>query len=166
MGGGPGPKRTGAICRKVLTALVYPYCKATLRSMALKAVLSDELGNSVNCYRSKRASSAFSWTREQPSHTIHPQECHFCGLVCNFHTMFVIIRHARWKIGATLQIVVFVVHVDKHRSLTHRGYFVACFRALLPKFHVGNIFLLFAEVSFFKATWVASSSYLIAFRSP
>ena len=25
MGGGPGPKRTGAICRKVLTALVHPY---------------------------------------------------------------------------------------------------------------------------------------------
>ena len=24
MGGGPGPKRTGAICRKVLTALVHP----------------------------------------------------------------------------------------------------------------------------------------------
>ena len=29
MGGGPGPKRTGAICRKVLTALVHPYQEKT-----------------------------------------------------------------------------------------------------------------------------------------
>ena len=45
MGAGPGLKRTAAICRKVLTALVHPYCCVGCRDTFVRILcrqLSDD----------------------------------------------------------------------------------------------------------------------------